>query len=114
MSAENLEAFYAQLESLGEQEIRVRLARQAYGDAGHKRQLAEEWVQRKERERTAASNADMASAASRSADAAERAAKAADAQARTAKHALTTAIIATIIAAIALIVSIFGLIHITG
>ena len=106
------DAFFAELERVGEEEVRLRLARQTYGDAGGRRQLAQEWLSSKERARTAVSNAEIASTASRAATAAELAAAAAKAQARTAKQALITAIAATTIAAVALIVSILVALHI--
>ena len=119
----NIAIFLAQLEALGEDEVRFRLHTGVYGNAVDQRQLAEDWLQRKELDRARISNAKAISAASRAATAAERAAEAADEQsrssaemarasaeqARIASEALTTARIAAAISAIALIISILGL-----
>ena len=45
------EQFWAELEALGEEEVRVRIATHRYGNASDKRALAVEWLQKKERER---------------------------------------------------------------
>jgi hypothetical protein len=106
------------LDGLGESEVRIQVAQGVYGNAGDRKQMAEAWLQERDRERTRASNSEAATAASRAATAAERAATAAERaasateeQARIAKKALTTARIATGIATIALIVSILGVLH---
>lgn len=111
MPSEAITRFLASLEELGEREVRYRLATDVYGSAGDRKQVVQEWLRDKERERETTSNSEMAAAASRAAAAAERAAVAAEAQARTARHALITAIVATMIASIALIVSILGVLH---
>lgn len=112
---ENRSVIRAQLEKHGVNQ--VRLLMQSGNWATQLNQIALEWLKEKDQEAerlTAASQADMAAAASRAAVAAERAATAAEAQARTAKHALITAIAATVIAAIALAVSILGVLHYLG
>jgi|SRR5271156_5664452 len=133
------EKFLASLQTLGETEVRLALSTNRYGEAGHRRQLAQQWLDDQERahalsaskedkayasrqakaaERAAAAAESAsamatrdAAAAERAAAAADRAATAAEEQARTARQALIMAIMATIIAAVALIVSIFGPFH---
>jgi uncharacterized protein (DUF1697 family) len=105
----------AQLEKHGAAQVRTLI--QSGNWPTNLTPIALEWLKEKDQEAerlTAASQSEMADAASRAATAAERAAAAAEAQARTARHALITAIAATLIAAIALIVSIFGALHFFG
>jgi hypothetical protein len=106
--------FLAELERLGEKEVRYRLMTNVYGNVDDHKRFVEEWLQDRDRARATASNSEMAATASRAAAAAERAATAAEEQARIAKHALKTAIVATAIASIALIVSILGVLHFIG
>ncbi len=115
--------FLAQLEALGEDEVRFRLHTGVYRNAVDQKHIAEDWLQRKELDRARLSNAEAASAALRTATAAERAAEAAEEQSRSSaelarasaeqaritSEALTTARIAAAISAIALIISILGL-----
>lgn len=120
-----LEEFHAELDALGIDEVRLRLARGLYNErVGEKGPLAREWLQRKElaaeRESEARRDAlqtEQASAASRAADAAaravdaaERSAEAAERQATTAERAsriATAALVIAIISGIASIVSLF-------
>jgi hypothetical protein len=102
----------AQLDEKGEPQVRILM--QSGGLPTHLNPIALEWLKEKNQETerlSAASQAEMGSAALRAATAAERAAEAAESQARTARHALITAIAATVIAAIALIVSIATALH---
>ena len=91
-----------QLEALGEQKVRVKLATGFYGDVGivgAKRPLVEEWLRSKEQSR----GAEQIEAASRAAAAADRAAAAAERQAVAAERANTRATIALIIAIISMV-----------
>lgn len=95
--------FFAELEKLGEDEARKRLASKAvYG--GDKAALVEEWLRRKDQERSDAVKREEISVARAAADAARDAAH----EARTANK---TARIAIAIAAIAVIVSIITLLQ---
>jgi hypothetical protein len=112
------ETLWAELEALGEDEVRVRLATKFYTDVNERGGLAREWLQRRELARAAESErrkdafqAEQAATASRALEAASRAADAADRQARTAEKAARTAIAALVVAIIAIIVSLFALKH---
>ncbi len=112
--------FIAQLEMLGEKEVRYRLMTNVYGNVSDHKPLVEEWLQDKERERTTASQAESLSLAraaqndaSRAAAAAERAAAATEAasdaatrQAAAAENANTRATIALAISIVSIIVTI--------
>ena len=46
------EELWAELEELGEEEVRVRLVTKKYGDVGQKLVLVKEWLRRKDQSRT--------------------------------------------------------------
>ena len=106
--------FFAELEELGEDEARKRLASERiYG--GDKRPLVVEWLRQKDQKREDSSSREQiaiareaAAAARDSADAARDAADEAKAANRLAKQANTIAKIAIAIAAMATIISIIG------
>ncbi len=105
---------YAELDEIGEDEVRTRLARRIYG--GSREPLVEEWLRRKEQERNDSSEREQiaiareaAAAARDSADAARDSAAEAKEANRFAKQANTIAKIAIAVAAIAAIMSIIGI-----
>jgi hypothetical protein len=114
--------FFDGLEAAGLDEVRARLAAERYGEGGRRRQLAQEWVLRKEqaieaesqrsRDATQSSQAVTASRAveeaRRAADAAERAASAVEEQARQAQKANRVAITALAIAIIGAIIAVIS------
>jgi len=116
--------FLAELERLGEDEVRFRVLGGVYGKAGDRKCLADDWLKRRESDRARISNAATASAAARAAAAAEQAADAAQEQsracaamarelleqARTANEARTFARLAAAIAGVALVVSVIALV----
>jgi hypothetical protein len=104
-----VEQFWAELEGLGEQEVRIRLAKQVFGTVGDKKAVVEEWLRHKERSREAASNAEQTEIARSAKDAAWAAAEAARDAATQAKTANTRATIALVIAAISAIAAIIAL-----
>ncbi|MFO1242739.1 MAG: hypothetical protein U1E36_06010 [Rickettsiales bacterium] len=53
------EEFWAELEALGEEEVRVRIVTKKYGDVGDKLALAKEWLESQERRRSDASHAEQ-------------------------------------------------------
>jgi len=84
------EEFWAELDALGEEEVRTRtFVKHQFGDVGDKRALAEEWLSQKGSERSERSNAEQMRIA------------------RSAKNAAWAAAIAAIVAAIAAIASIW-------
>jgi hypothetical protein len=94
MGAEH-DQFMQTLEAAGLDEIRARLAVDAYGEAGNRRAIAKEWVVRKEQAIEAEAQrardtvqAEQITIASRAADAAERQASAAEKATRIAIGAL--------------------------
>ncbi len=117
------EQFWAELDALGEEEVRVRVVTKRYGNASAKRSLAEEWLRSKDQEHKDSSAAeqiavarDAANAARDAADsardnvsAARDAADAAWVAAREAKTANKIAKAAVIMAMIAIIVSIVSM-----
>ncbi len=85
-----IESFWAELDKIGEHEVRVRLATKIYGDLNEKGGLAREWLLRKELAQAAES--------SRKAEASEAAKmELAREQVRIARSAKNIAIIAAII-----------------
>ena len=48
------ETFWAELDKLGEEKVRERIVAKAYGEAGHKRAFAEDWLRNREASRLAA------------------------------------------------------------
>jgi hypothetical protein len=117
MGAEH-DQFMASLEDAGLDEIRARLAVDAYGEAGNRRSIAREWVTRKEQAIAAEAQrsrdilqASQAETASRAAEAAERAAEAAERQATTAEKATRIATAALIVAIVASILSLIALVR---
>lgn len=105
----NREEFIKKLEAEGEATVRLRLTDpRNYTDAY--RQVAVEWLGRKDAQRLATSEASQAlqdDAASRAASAAERAAAAAERANKHATIANAIAIMAVAVAAISLVISIF-------
>jgi hypothetical protein len=77
------EQFWDDLEKIGEEGVRANLVTKVYGDLGAKHDLAEAWLESKERSRIAASSAEQHRIA------------------RSAKNAAWIAAIAAIVAAIA-------------
>ena len=90
------ESFWAELEKIGEDAVRIRVVTQAYGKVGPKLALAEEWLRRKDQERREASDA-LSMASSREANRIARSAK------NAAWIAATAAIIAAICAMVAIL-----------
>jgi len=81
MTALTKEEFWAELDALGETEVRVRLQNKTYTDLNEKGSFAREWLLRRELASAAASNSEQRRTA------------------RSAKNAAWTAAIAAIIAA---------------
>jgi hypothetical protein len=111
--------FWAELEHLGEDQVRARLATKFYSDA-EREGAVREWLQQKELARgvelefrRSKREAEQREEASRASKAAERAAEAAERSARAAKapdtKALTRASIAIMIAVTAVIISVLSL-----
>ena len=103
MTRRPVEEFYAELEALGEDTVRDRLATKVYGDAGHKRELVEEWLRRQRQEHDDAvtrEQTEIARDAAASARAAAAAARDAANEARTANRIAKIAIVIAIISAI--------------
>jgi hypothetical protein len=123
MSEVNEKELFAELEALGEAEVRIGVAKHIYGNATRKRLLVDEWLRSKERTRAEASASEeieiarsakdaaweAAEAASRAATAAERAADTADRAAVIAKAANARATIAIILTAIMAAAAVIGL-----
>ncbi len=82
------EELWANLEKLGEEQVRERLATKVYGDAGKKRALVVEWLREKDQSRKNTSNLEQIRIA------------------RSAKNAAWSAAIAAIIAAICAFIAI--------
>lgn len=82
------EEFWAELENLGESEVRTRIVTQRYGPNSDKRALAEQWLHEIESDRASSSSFEQIRIA------------------RSAKNAAWAAAIAAIIAAICAIISI--------
>ena len=81
------EQFFAELDSLGEDDVRTRVVVGHYGRGNKKLQLAEEWLRLREQSRIDESNREQRKTA------------------RSAKNAAWVAAIAAIIAAIAAVIS---------
>src|SRR5947199_5072066 len=95
------ESLLRELETVGEAEVKIRLASKFYSDLNMKGAIAREWLQRRELARAAEQAADAsraAEAALRAADAAERSADAAERQASSADRASRIAIAALVVA----------------
>ncbi len=45
------EELWAELDALGEDEVRTRLVTKIYGDTGHKKALVQEWLRKKQQEK---------------------------------------------------------------
>ena len=101
---------WPELEKIGEETVRARLATHVYGDAGNKRALIEEWLRQKNQERKDASASAQISVARDAANAARDAAVSARDNLREAKTANRIAKAAIVIATIAIIVSIVAII----
>lgn len=96
--------FFAELEALGEDEVRKNLAsEQVYGAA--KRSLATEWVRRKDQEHADALNREQIAVARSAAEAAREAATSARDTAREARTSNKIAIAAVIVAVASMIVA---------
>ena len=93
--------FFAELEEIGEDEVRKRFATGRIYDHG-KSPLVEEWLRRKDQEREDSLNREQIEIAREAATSARDAARAA-------RSAVNTAKIVAIIAAIAIILSIINL-----
>ena len=102
------ELFWAELERLGEDAVRARLAAGTYQRVN--RQLAEEWTIAQERLRSDASQSEQMAIARSAKDAAWEAASAARDAAKAARQQAARAKTANIIAAIALAVAIASII----
>jgi hypothetical protein len=103
------EDLLADLERLGEDGVRERLATGHYGDpgiGGAPRPLVEEWLRLRERSREDTFRSEQAAAASRAATAAERQAAAAE---RANTRATIALVIATSSAAVAIISTIISI-----
>jgi hypothetical protein len=101
------ETFTRELEALGVDEVRARLLNNQYGKVGHKREIAQDWLNRKDM-------AQHREIAKRASDAAERAANAAAEQAKQAQRANRVAIASLIVSLIAAGMSLFALLHPRG
>jgi uncharacterized protein (DUF3084 family) len=99
------EQFFEQLDALGEDKVRVRVASGAYSTTNKKLQLAIEWLRSKDQSRDLELESERTAIAKRAAEAATRAADAAAEQSRLARTANTRATIALAIAVISAIVS---------
>ena len=106
--------FWAELDALGEETVRERVVVGAYGSGHNKKELAQEWLRRKDQARALSLELDRmgiaskaAQAAIQAADAASRAAEAAEEQGRLARSASTRATLAVVIAVIAAIIAMF-------
>ncbi|MEX0954612.1 MAG: hypothetical protein WDZ83_05300 [Rhizobiaceae bacterium] len=82
------ESFWAELDKLGEDEVRTRVVTKRFGQAQQKMALAQAWLQERDRSRMDASNSEQIRIA------------------RSAKNAAWAAVIAATIAAICAIISI--------
>lgn len=107
--------FWAELEALGEEQVRERLATKRYGNVGDRKALAEEWLRVQEESRKDASQSAQIEIARSAKDAAWSAAEAASEAAsearehsRIARAANTRATIALIIAAASAIAAVMG------
>ena len=89
MTALTKEEFWAELDTLDETEVRIRLQNKVYSDINERGAFAREWLLRRDLAGSAASSAEQRRIA------------------RSAKNAAWTAAIAAIIAAIAAIVTIY-------
>lgn len=103
------ESFWAELDELGEDVVRERIAAGIYSSANRKLELAELWLSERERKRREAIESESLEAAKAAASAAKRASDAAERQATTAERALYTAIAAIIIAIISIAIQVIGL-----
>jgi len=104
------EEFWAELDEVGETEVRVRLATKIYGDINNKGSLAREWLMRKDQARESARELRNEASRVEQIDIARSAKDAAWAAARAAEKANTRATIALIIATISTIIAIVGFI----
>ena len=82
------ESFWAELDGLGEEEVRTRVSVGTYSSANKKRELAQQWLERNSQERSERSNSEQMRIA------------------RSAKNAAWAAAIAATIAAICATISI--------
>lgn len=95
---------FAELDALGEEKVRERLAASFYGDGGTKLLLVQEWLRsREEAARSAAAAKDRSLAASANAIAAR--------QTQIAEMALKIAAISAVISAMSFIVSVVSIIR---
>ena len=101
------EAFIRELKALGVDEVRARLLNNQYGKVGHKREIAQDWLNRKDM-------AQQREIAKRASDAAERAPDAAAEQAKQAQRANRVAIASLIVSLIAAGMSLLALLHPRG
>ena len=99
-------SFWAELETLGEESVRVRIMTGAYAPKSAKRQLAEEWIRKKDQERADDLEARKLASQSEQIDIARDAKDAAWAAADAARDAAREAKKANIIATLALIAAI--------
>lgn len=105
------EEFWAGLEELGEHEVRTRINAGKYSNLNRKLQLAQQWLDDKERLRSEVSQAeeiDIARSAKDAAWAAAEQAREANRQAKMANRIAIAALIVAIIAAICAIISLFS------
>src|SRR3990172_2933812 len=99
------ESFWAELEELGEEEVRTRVSTGTYSSGNKKRELAQQWLSDSERARNEASQSEQIDIARSAKDAAWEAAK----EARDAKkHARIANKIATAALAMAIIAMIIA------
>jgi hypothetical protein len=101
MTAEQNE-FLDSLEKAGLDEVRARLDRGAYGNAGKRRSKAEGWVAQKERDAEAVVRAEQNEIASRAADGTVRQASAVEVAKRIAIATLLVSAIAAVLTIIAM------------
>lgn len=107
MTDEEEKALLAELNDLGEDEVRRRVARQLYGNQTRKRRIVDHWLEKGERERNSVSQAEQIDIARSAKDAAWAAAEAAKDAARQAQSANTRATIGIVISIISIAVASF-------
>ena len=117
-----IQQFWSELDHLGEEEVRLRLANQSYGHNGRE-ELVREWLQKKQIDRAAEAalrraekdtaqmetSARVIAAIDRAVKTAEQSASASERSASASEKSNTRASIAIMLAATALIVSILSL-----
>lgn len=112
----NRDVFLAELEKLGEDQVRMNLAQGIYGS--EKTSIVTEWLRRREQARSESFQSEQTRIAERAAQASERSAheaarssSAAEQQAATAEKAYRVAVAALITAIVAAILSVIAMVR---